>query len=187
MAGISIGIMTEEERPKSTVHVVDDDESIRTSVSRLLRAAGYEVRGYASAGEFSLTMSDHLTGCILLDVRMPGPSGLNTSAMQMILGGVAVGVIALVRGERIPLDAPAEAWLAVLYLMVAGSLIAFTAYAWLLRNTRPAVATSYAFVNPAIAVIVGAMLGGEALGVSTIAATGLIVAAVAIVIVGKSK
>lgn len=119
--------------------------------------------------------------------RMPGPSGVGTAAMQMIVGGAAVGAIALARGERIPMDAPVDAWLAVLYLMIAGSLIAFTAYAWLLRNTRPAVATSYAFVNPAIAVLVGAVLGGEVLGASTIVATGLIVAAVAIVIVGKSR
>lgn len=72
--------MREENRPKSIVHVVDDDESLRTAVSRLLRAAGYEVRGYASAGEFSLAMSDELAGCILLDVRMPGPSGLDLQA-----------------------------------------------------------------------------------------------------------
>lgn len=118
--------------------------------------------------------------------RMPGPSGLGTAGWQMIVGGVALAAIALARGESIPSDAPADAWLAVLYLMTFGSLIAFTAYAWLLRNTRPAVATSYAFVNPAIAVLVGALIGGEVLGASTIAATGLIIAAVAIVIVGKA-
>jgi FixJ family two-component response regulator len=60
------------------VHVVDDDDSVRTAVQRLLQAAGYEVRGYASAGEFLLGRSDRdAPGCVVLDVRMPGPSGLD--------------------------------------------------------------------------------------------------------------
>jgi len=62
------------------VHVVDDDESLRTAMTRLLSAAGYAVRSYASAGEFALAYSEDLTGCVLLDVRMPGPSGLDLQA-----------------------------------------------------------------------------------------------------------
>jgi FixJ family two-component response regulator len=58
------------------VHVVDDDDLVRVAVMRLLRAAGYEVRGYSSAGEFMLGRSDgDAPGCVVLDVRMPGPSG----------------------------------------------------------------------------------------------------------------
>lgn len=60
----------------AVIHVVDDDESLRTAVSRLLRAAGYQTREYASATEFiSVLESLHELGCILLDVRMPGASG----------------------------------------------------------------------------------------------------------------
>jgi FixJ family two-component response regulator len=58
------------------VHVVDDDDSARTAVVRLLTAAGYIARGYGSAGEFLMTVSDEAPGCLVLDVRMPGPSGL---------------------------------------------------------------------------------------------------------------
>lgn len=58
------------------IHVVDDDESFQAAVSRLLRAAGYAVRTYSNAGDFLLARSDSAPGCILLDVRMPGPSGL---------------------------------------------------------------------------------------------------------------
>jgi FixJ family two-component response regulator len=58
------------------VHVVDDDDSARTAVLRLLGAAGYIARGYGSAGEFLMTVSDEAPGCLVLDVRMPGPSGL---------------------------------------------------------------------------------------------------------------
>src|SRR5215470_9782104 len=58
------------------VHVVDDDETMRVAVSRLLRAEGYEVRTYASAGDFLLSPPQPGPGCIVLDLRMPGPSGL---------------------------------------------------------------------------------------------------------------
>ena len=59
------------------VHVVDDDDSLRKAITRLLRAAGYEVRAYSSAGEFALSHRDNRRGCVLLDMRMPGPSGLD--------------------------------------------------------------------------------------------------------------
>jgi FixJ family two-component response regulator len=63
---------------KPIVHVVDDDDSLRKAVTRLLRAAGYDVRDYASAGDFALADRDNnRRGCVLLDVRMPGPSGLD--------------------------------------------------------------------------------------------------------------
>jgi len=63
--------------PNPIIHVVDDDESLRTAVTRLLRAAGYEVRSYPSAGEFLLASPTNTPGCVILDVRMPGPSGLD--------------------------------------------------------------------------------------------------------------
>jgi FixJ family two-component response regulator len=60
------------------VHVVDDDDSLRKAVTRLLRAAGYDVRAYGSAGDFALAGREkNRRGCVLLDVRMPGPSGLD--------------------------------------------------------------------------------------------------------------
>jgi FixJ family two-component response regulator len=59
------------------IHVVDDDESLRTALLRLLDAAGFEACGYASAGEFLLRPPPDRPGCLLLDVRMPGPSGLD--------------------------------------------------------------------------------------------------------------
>jgi RNA polymerase sigma factor (sigma-70 family) len=63
--------------PTPVIHVVDDDDSFRTAVTRLLRAAGYEVRAYPSAGEFLLARPADTPGCLVLDVRMPGPSGLD--------------------------------------------------------------------------------------------------------------
>lgn len=63
-----------------TVHVVDDDESLRTALAGLLRVSGYEVHAYASAGEFLCADLASLRGCILLDLRMPGPDGLALQA-----------------------------------------------------------------------------------------------------------
>jgi len=59
------------------VHVVDDDQAFRTAMTRVLKAAGYEVRGYASAGDFLVARTDGAPGCVLLDLNMPGPSGLD--------------------------------------------------------------------------------------------------------------
>lgn len=65
------------------IHVVDDDESLRAALLDLLDAAGFEARGYASTGEFLLDPPSDRPGCVLLDVRLPGPSGLELqSALQ---------------------------------------------------------------------------------------------------------
>jgi drug/metabolite transporter (DMT)-like permease len=99
-------------------------------------------------------------------------------ALQMLTGGVVLFFVSLIWGETFPLHASVESWLSLAYLWVFGSLVAFTAYAWLLRNARPVVATSYAYVNPILAVVLGAMLKGEPLGWTTLVANVLIVGAV---------
>ena len=76
------------------IHVVDDDESFRTALLRLLDAAGFEARGYASAGDFLMHPAPDRPGCVLLDVRMPGPSGLELQA-ALQRQGVALPVIFL--------------------------------------------------------------------------------------------
>jgi drug/metabolite transporter (DMT)-like permease len=112
--------------------------------------------------------------------------GLVNPAVQMLTGGIALAAIALVRGERIPLDASAGSWLALGYLWIFGSLVAFTGYAWLLRNARPVVATSYAYVNPILAVLIGAALYNEPLSWTTAVANILIVGAVMLALTKRS-
>jgi len=123
----------------------------------------------------------------ILARRLPLPEGVGAAGLEMTVGGLALAAVAFIRGEPLPLNAPTDAWLALLYLTIFGSLVAFTAFAWLLRNTRPAIATSYAYVNPAIAVVVGAVIGGERLGPATALAAALIVGAVALVITARKK
>jgi drug/metabolite transporter (DMT)-like permease len=112
--------------------------------------------------------------------------GLGAAGAHMIAGGVWMLLMSLVLGEHMPAQI---AWASVAawgYLVVFGSLIGFTAYSWLLANSRPAVAMSYAYVNPVIAVLLGAALGGEGLGWATLGATVMIGGGVmAAVVIGR--
>ena len=83
------------------IHVVDDDESLRTSLLDLLHAAGFEARGYASTGEFLLDPMPDRPGCALLDVRLPGPSGLDLQA-ALQRQGVTIPIIFLTGHADVP-------------------------------------------------------------------------------------
>jgi len=115
------------------------------------------------------------------------PAPFMSTAAQMICGGVAMGVLGLALGERITQVPPLEATLAVGYLAAFGSIVAFSAYVWLLQNVRPALATSYAYVNPPIAVLLGAALLGERFGISAIGAMAVILAGVLIITRAKAR
>jgi drug/metabolite transporter (DMT)-like permease len=74
-----------------------------------------------------------------------------------------------------------NSWLGLLYLTVFGSLIAFTAYSWLLRNTQPALVATYAYVNPIIAVFLGWLIAGESFTGQMLIGAGVIVGSVALI------
>lgn len=117
----------------------------------------------------------------VISSRLRLPKGLMASAAQMLTGGLAMGLVALVRGEELTEMPGLGPWLAVAYLAIFGSLFAYTAYAYLLANTRPAVATSYAYVNPVVAVVLGITLGDEVIGGWAYAGLPVILAGVALV------
>jgi len=100
----------------------------------------------------------------VISKRLRLPKGLMASAAEMAGGGVLLLAVGLARGERITAMPGLKPWLALLYLAVFGSIIAYTAYAYLLGTTREAVATSYAYVNPVVAVVLGVTLGHETVG-----------------------
>ena len=86
------------------MHIVDDDESLRTALARLLRAAGHEVRSYASTADFLLARLGPLRGCVLLDVRMPGgPSGLELQR-ALLRQGETIPVVFLTGHGDIPMS-----------------------------------------------------------------------------------
>ncbi|MFO0755594.1 MAG: drug/metabolite exporter YedA [Byssovorax sp.] len=111
--------------------------------------------------------------------RLPLPEGPMATAAEMLVGGAAMLVLGVAQGHH-PALPSLRSGLAVGYLVVFGSIIAFSAYGYLLRNTRPAIATSYAYVNPVIAVALGALVGHEPVGLLTCGATAIVLTGVVI-------
>jgi drug/metabolite transporter (DMT)-like permease len=118
----------------------------------------------------------------ILTRRLTLPSSKAMSAAaQMLLGGLQLFVLAAVSGEFAgfhPLQVSPIAWFALLYLIVFGSLIGFTAYVWLLHYESPTMVGTYAYVNPVVAVAIGHFLGGESIGSRTLLGTLLVLASV---------
>jgi drug/metabolite transporter (DMT)-like permease len=152
-----------------------------------LLQSGGEMRA-SPAGAMVLTLS-----CVTWSLgsiysgRLPLPKGLMSSAAQMLAGGAALTAVAIVRGERITDVPPAQATLALVYLSVFGSVIAYTAYQFLLQRVRPTLATSYAYVNPVVAVGLGAAVAGEAVAPRAIGALALILGGVAMLALVTSR
>lgn len=115
------------------------------------------------------------------------PSPFMASAAQMLCGGLAMLVLGLAIGERFAAMPTPAGLAAFAYLVVAGSIIGFSAYIWLLHHVRPALAGSYAYVNPAIAVALGAWLAGERFGRHELLAMGVILLGVVAITVAKAR
>lgn len=109
------------------------------------------------------------------------PSPFMAAAAQMLCGGVLLVAAGLLHGERIDAWPRWQGVLAVAYLAMFGSVIAFTAYVWLLQHVRPALAASYAYVNPVIAVALGAWLAQERFTAHDLAAMTVILAGVVVI------
>jgi len=123
--------------------------------------------------------------------RLPLPeSKVMSSGAQMLAGGVLLTLTAAGFGEFGRFDARAvslQAWLALAYLIVAGSIVGFTAYVWLLHHESPTVVGTYAYVNPVVAVVVGYFLGGEALGMRTVLGTVFVLVSVVVITTTKAR
>jgi drug/metabolite transporter (DMT)-like permease len=122
----------------------------------------------------------------MLSKQLSLPKGTMSVAAQMISGGIVLLAAGLVTGERIERPPSFASILALLHLIVFGSWIALSAYNWLLRNVRPAVATSYAYVNPLVAAALGVGLGGERLTVEATASGLVILLGVALISLSRS-
>ena len=127
----------------------------------------------------------------VLTRRLPLPeSKMVSSGAQMLVGGVMLGMVAGAMGEFSrfhPADVSREAWISLAYLTVAGSIVGFTAYLWLIHHESPTRVGTYAYVNPVIAVMIGHWFGGEALGTRTLVGAALILASVVAIINTRTK
>jgi len=115
------------------------------------------------------------------------PEPFMAAAGQMLAGTLWLVLAALLHGERITTMPSASATAAMLYLVVAGSIFGFTAYIWLLHHVRPALATSYAYVNPPLAVLIGALIGGEEFTTHDLGAMAVILAGVVLITLAKAR
>lgn len=127
----------------------------------------------------------------VLTRKMPLPkSKVMSSGAQMLAGGVLLTLAALALGEQRNFHAASvrpQAWFALGYLIVAGSIIGFTAYTWLLHHESPTKVGTYAYVNPVVAVVIGYFLGGEPLGLRTILGTMLVLVSVIVITTAPTK
>ena len=108
----------------------------------------------------------------------------------MLAGGVLLALTSAALGEFHnfhPSNVSRTAWLSLLYLIVAGSIIAFTAYVWLIHHESPTKVGTYAYVNPVVAVLLGYFLGGESLGRRTILGTLLVLISVVVITTTPKK
>jgi drug/metabolite transporter (DMT)-like permease len=118
------------------------------------------------------------------------PSKVMSSGAQMLSGGIMLAIAAAAFGEFRnfhPAAVSHQAWLALLYLIVAGSIIGFTAYVWLIHHQSPTKVGTYAYVNPVVAVVIGYFLGGEALGQRTILGTLCVLISVIVITTTRAK
>jgi drug/metabolite transporter (DMT)-like permease len=126
----------------------------------------------------------------VINRRLPLPSSKVLSAgAQMLAGGVMLAVVATALGEPRrfhPAAVSGQAWFALVYLIVMGSIVGFTSYVWLISHESPTKVGTYAYVNPVVAVLLGYLLAGEPLGLRTILGTVLVLASVLLITLGKS-
>jgi drug/metabolite transporter (DMT)-like permease len=176
-----------------------DRPGAATAVGVLIGLAGVALiflpggSGTVDVGYAALAVLAALSWAVgsLLVTRLPVPADpLTLTMVQMLAGGVFLLVAATARGELsrfAPADAPGSAWFALSYLVVFGSLVAFTAYIWLLGNAPVSLVATYAYVNPAVAVLLGALIAGERLTGVELAGGLVVLAAVALVVTAESR
>ena len=158
-------------------------------VSRSLDLGGAPIDRKGAAALIVAAMSWSIASALARMLPLP-ESKVVSSGAQMLAGGVFLAVISGVLGEYGNFHAAnvsRGAWIALAYLIVAGSIIAFTAYVWLLHHESPTKVGTYAYVNPVVAVLLGYFLGGEELGLRTILGTVFVLISVLVITTTKVK
>src|ERR1700726_1111414 len=135
------------------------------------------------------SMSWSVASALTRKLPLP-PSKVMSSGAQMLAGGVFLALTAAALGafrNFHPWTVSRGAWLALLYLIVAGSIIAFTAYVWLIHHESPTKVGTYAYVNPVIAVLLGYFLAGEALDLRVALGTLCVLISVVVITTTRAK
>jgi drug/metabolite transporter (DMT)-like permease len=158
-------------------------------MSHSLNFGGEPIDGTGAVALIIAAMSWSVASALTRKLPLP-PSKVMSSGAQMLAGGVLLALTSGALGEFHGFDpwtVSRGAWLALLYLIVAGSIVAFTAYVWLIHHESPTKVGTYAYVNPVVAVLVGYFLGGEALGMRTILGTLLVLISIVAITTARVK
>jgi len=142
-------------------------------MNRSLNLGGAPIDSLGALALIVAAISWSLASVLTRKLQLP-PSKVMSSGAQMLVGGAFLAVAAALLGEFRdfhPSLVSRAAWFSLFYLIVAGSIIGFTAYVWLIHHESPTKVGTYAYVNPVVAVLIGYFLGGEALGPRTILGT----------------
>jgi drug/metabolite transporter (DMT)-like permease len=152
-------------------------------MSRSLNLGGAPIDTAGAVALIIAAISWSVSSALTRKLPLP-PSKAMSSGAQMLAGGVLLALTAAALGEFRnfrPFAVSGGAWLSLLYLIVPGSIIGFTAYVWLIHHESPTKVGTYAYVNPVVAVLVGYFLGGETLGLRTILGTVLVLISVVVI------
>jgi len=158
-------------------------------VSRSLNLGGAPIDRVGAAALIFASISWSIASAMTRKLPLP-QSKVMSSGAQMLAGGVFLTLAATAFGEFRnfhPSAVSRGAWFALLYLIVAGSIIGFTAYVWLIHHESPTKVGTYAYVNPIVAVLVGYFLGGEALSSRTILGTLCVLISVIVITTTRAK
>ncbi|MGN2252873.1 drug/metabolite exporter YedA [Frateuria sp. GZRe12] len=117
--------------------------------------------------------------------RQDMPAGPMNTAAQMLCASVALLLVGFGTGEQLPAHPTLRATAAVVYLALFGSIVAFSAYLYVLKHARPALATSYAYINPPVAVLFGVLLAGEHVGPFDLGGMAIILVGVGVITLAK--
>lgn len=113
--------------------------------------------------------------------RLDLPQGPMSAGVQMLAGGLVSLPVAMALGEKLPAAPTAKALVAMVYLIIFGSIVAYSAFVWLLRNVRPALATSSSYVNPVVALFLGWAVAGEHVSAPLVIGMSVILAGVGLI------
>ena len=158
-------------------------------MSRSLNLGGEPIDRVGALALIVASMSFSVSSALARKLPLPS-SKVMSSGAQMLAGGVFLVLAAAALGEFRdfhPGTVSRGAWLSLLYLIVAGSIIGFTAYVWLIDHESPTKVGTYAYVNPVVAVLLGYFLGGEALGLRTILGTLFVLISVLVITTTPGK
>ena len=178
-----IFLRTQRLTVRLTLALVIGTGGVAVLMSRSLNLGGAPIDRVGAAALIVAAMSWSVASALARKLPLP-PSKVMSSGAQMLAGGVFLAVTAAALGEFRnfhPSTVSRGAWLSLLYLIVAGSIIGFTAYVWLIDHESPTKVGTYAYVNPVVAVLLGYFLGGEELGLRTILGTLFVLVSVLVI------